>query len=381
MSTPGNVRLEALPPSGIRLVQHRMRPTSIDLSIGQPSLMPDAAPFAAAAEWVREHGCPYPPYNGLPDLRAAVAGIYGGRFNAAPDNVCVTNGSQEAIYLAIKSLLEPGRDEVLIVDPGYPSYARCCDLEGVARRSVRVEGADGFRVRAGALLEALTPATRMIVLGSPSNPSGSVFSKADVDELSRGLGARGGEPVIVVVDEVYREMTYVEGGYHSMADAYPHTIVVQSLSKACALTGLRVGFFIGPEHAVTLATRAHMLMMMSVSLPAQRVALDIFAHPERLRAHHDWYVAQRTVMLEAARDHGVPIVEPEGAFYAMARLPERWHTDSTAAAYALLDEYDVVTVPGKVFGSQAEGYLRVTWAAEAASVREGLARIGSFVKA
>ncbi len=379
MATPANSKLEALPPSGIRVIQHRMTGSSIDLSIGQPSLMPDPRPFAAAAEWVRQHGCPYPPYNGIPELRAAVADVYGGRFYDSPDNVCVTNGSQEAIYLAIKSLLEPGRDEVLIVDPGYPSYGRCCDLEGITRRSVRAQASNGFHVSASELLDALRPQTRMIVIGSPSNPSGALFSKADVEELSRALGSRAGEPVIVVVDEVYRELTFVPGGYPSMGDAYPHTIVVQSVSKSCALTGLRVGFFIGPADAVQLATRAHMLMMMSVSLPAQRVALELFQRPESLRAHHAWYAAQRTMMLEAARANGVPIIEPDGAFYTMVQLPERWRSDSTGAAHALLDQQDVVTVPGVVFGSQAEGYLRTTWAADETSVREGFARIGRFL--
>ena len=380
MATPANSKLEALPPSGIRIIQHRMSAKSIDLSIGQPSLMPDPQPFEAAAEWVRQHGCPYPPYNGIPELRAAVADVYGGRFHDSPDNVCVTNGSQEAIYLAIKSLLEPGRDEVLIVDPGYPSYGRCCDLEGVARRSVKAQASNGFHVSASELLDALRPDTRMIVIGSPSNPSGALFTRADVDELSQALSSRAGEPVIVVVDEVYRELTFVTGGYPSMADVYPNTIVVQSVSKSCALTGLRVGFFIGPADAVQLATRAHMLMMMSVSLPAQRVALELFRRPESLRAHHAWYAAQRTMMLEAARANGVPFIEPDGAFYTMVQLPERWRADSTGAAHALLDQQDVVTVPGVVFGSQAEGFLRVTWAAAEASVREGFARIGRFLR-
>lgn len=375
-----NSKLAALPPSGIRIVQNKMRTTSIDLGIGQPSLMPDAGPFAIAAERVRRDGCPYPPYNGLPELRAAVAKVYGGRYHDKPDNVCVTNGSQEAIYLAIKALLEPGRDEVLIVDPGYPSYGRCCALEGVAKRTVPTEGDNGFRVRAGALLDAVGPATRMIIIGSPSNPSGSLFSAADVNELARGLSARSGEPVIVVVDEVYRELTFADEGFASMADAYPHTVVVQSLSKSCALTGLRIGFFVGPEPMVQLATRAHMLMMMSVSLPAQYVALEIFKRPDKLRAHHSWYAAQRTMMLETARAARLPIVKPDGAFYAMVRLPDRWRSDSIGAAYALLDEYDVVTVPGSVFGRQGEGYLRATWAADEVSVREGFTRLGEFVR-
>lgn len=376
-----NPRLVALPASGLRVVQHRMRPTSLDLSVGQPSLMPDAEPFETATQWIREHGCPYPPYNGIPELRAAIASIYGGRNHAKADNVCVTNGSQEAIYLAIKTLLEPGRDEVLVVNPGYPSYARCCALEGIACRTVNANARDGFRIRAHALLEALRPETRMIILGSPANPSGALLMQDDVDMLARELTDRPGPPVIVVVDEVYRELTYAVKPYPSMADAYPNTYVVQSMSKSCALTGLRVGFLIGPEDGVTLATRAHMLMLMSVSVFSQRVALEIVRKPERLRAHVPWYVAQRAAMLEAAAAGDVQIVEPDGAFYTMVRLPERWRGDSLGAAHALLDEQDVVTVPGFLFGSQAEGYLRVTWSADPASVREGFARIGRFVQA
>jgi aspartate/methionine/tyrosine aminotransferase len=376
-----NPRLVALPASGLRVVQHRMRPTSLDLSIGQPSLMPDTEPFEAATEWIREHGCPYPPYNGLPELRAAIAAIYGGRNHTRADNVCVTNGSQEAIYLAIKTLLEPGRDEVLVVNPGYPSYPRCCALEGIACRDVKAQARDGFRIRASALLEALKPETRMIVLGSPANPSGALLMRDDIDELARELTNRSGPPVIVVVDEVYRELTYGSKPYPSMADAYPHTYVVQSMSKSCALTGLRVGFLIGPEDGVSLATRAHMLMLMSVSIFSQRVALEIVRKPERLRAHVPWYVAQRASMLEAAVAGDVQIIEPDGAFYTMVRLPERWRKDSLGAAHALLDEQDVVTVPGFLFGSQGEGYLRVSWSADPASVREGFARIGRFVRA
>jgi len=376
-----NPRLVALPASGLRVVQHRMRPTSLDLSIGQPSLMPDAEPFETATQWIREHGCPYPPYNGIPELRAAIASIYGGRNHTKADNVCVTNGSQEAIYLAIKTLLEPGRDEVLVVNPGYPSYARCCALEGIACRTVNAHARDGFRIRTYAMLEALRPATRMIILGSPANPSGALLMQAEVDELARELTNRPGPPVIIVVDEVYRELTYGAQPYPSMADAYPNTYVVQSMSKSCALTGLRVGFLIGPEDGVSLATRAHMLMLMSVSVFSQRVALEIVRKPERLHAHVPWYVAQRVAMLEAAAAGDVQIIEPDGAFYTMVRLPDRWRSDSLGAAHALLDEQDVVTVPGFLFGSQAEGYLRVTWSADPASVREGFARIGRFVQA
>src|SRR5450755_2753155 len=241
-----NSRLLKIAPSGIRAIHDRRRATSLDLGIGEPSLKPDIAPFEAAVEWVREHGCPYTSYAGLPELRELVADVYGGKFCRAADNVCVTNGSQEAIFLAIKTLAEPGRDEVLVPNPGYPIYHKVCELEGIAWRSVDFAAADAFTPRADAILAALQPQTRLIVLASPANPTGAVMPPSEVAALARGLSARPGPPVYVLVDEVYRELTYTTEPYKSLADEYPYTVTVTSISKSCALTGLRMGFLIAP---------------------------------------------------------------------------------------------------------------------------------------
>jgi aspartate/methionine/tyrosine aminotransferase len=144
---------------------------------------------------------------------------------------------------------------------------------------------------------------------------------------------------------------------------------------------LRIGFLIAPPEIALAAGRMHSLVLMSASQFGQRVALEIFREPIRLRAHVPWYVQQREVMLEAAGRNRLDIIEPAGAFYVLVRLPQRLRRDSTAAAYALLEEHDVVTVPGAVFASNTEGYLRVTWAAGRAAVVEGLARLGAFVRA
>jgi aspartate/methionine/tyrosine aminotransferase len=376
-----NSRLLNIAPSGIRAIHDRKRPTSINLGIGEPSLKPDIAPFESAVEWVREHGCLYTSYAGLPELRELVADVYGGKFFRNPDCVCVTNGSQEAIFLAIKTLAEPGRDEVLVTNPGYPIYQKVCELEGIAWRSVDLPAADAFTPRADTILAALRPQTRLIVLASPANPTGAVMPAREVDALARGLAARPGSPVYVLVDEVYRELTYTAETFHSLADEYPYTIAVESLSKSCALTGLRLGFLIAPIEIASAAGRMHSLVLISASQFGQRVALEIFRDPIRLRAHVPWYIEQRSAMLEAARRDRLDIVEPAGAFYVLVRLPERLARDSTAAAFALLDRNDVVTVPGAVFASNAEGYLRVTWAAGREAVVEGLSRMAEFMRA
>lgn len=374
-----NSRLLNIAPSGIRAIHDRKRPTSLNLGIGEPSLKPDVAPFESAVDWVREHGCPYTSYAGIPELRELVANVYGGKYCRAADSICVTNGSQEAIFLAIKTLAEPGRDEVLVTNPGYPIYHKVCELEGIAWRSVGFEADDSFTPRADAILAALQPKTRLIVLASPANPTGAVMPPSEVVALAQGLAARPGPPVYVLSDEVYRELTYTAEPFRSIADEYPYTISVLSLSKSCALTGLRVGFLVAPPEIAAAAGRMHSLVLMSASQFGQRVALEIFRDPVRLRAHVPWYSQQREIMLEAAKRDRLDVVEPAGAFYVLVRLPERFRRDSTAAAYALLEQHDVVTVPGAVFASNTEGYLRVTWAAHCDTVTEGLSRIAEFV--
>jgi len=373
----GNARLLAIAPSAIRTIHDRKRPSSIDLGMGQPSLKPDLGPFEAALGWVREHGSPYAPPGGLPELRERVAHIYGGHFNPNAAHVAVLNGSQEAIYLTIKALCDPATDHVLTTDPAYLSYRRCCDLEGVTCRTVALSARDGFAIRADALLGSLTPATKLIILGSPGNPTAAVMDEHEVRRLARGLLDRRGPPVYVAVDEVYRELTFTPKPYVSLLDYYPHAIALHSLSKSCALTGLRLGFFIGPAAAVEAIVRAHALIMLNVNMFAQHVALEIVRDPQRLRAHHAWYVAQRQLLLETAARVKLPIVEPQGSFYSLLALPDAW-SSSEAAADHLLERYDVVTIPGVIFGAAAEGFVRLSWVAPPAALTQGLERIAEF---
>jgi aminotransferase len=377
MHSFGNARLAAIKPSAIRAIHDRKRDTSIDLGMGQPSLKPDVEPFESALRWVREHGSPYAPPGGLRELRDSVAHIYGGQHFPRAANVAVLNGSQEGIYLSIKALVDPHVDEVLLTDPAYLSYQRCCDLEGVRYRKVTLSAHDGFAITADALLDAITPATRLIMLGSPGNPTASVMEEQEIRRLARALIDRRGPPMLVAVDEVYRELTFTGRPYPSLLDHYPHAIGLHSLSKSCALTGLRVGFLIGPESCVEAVIRAHGLIMLNVNMFAQRVALDIMRDPRRLRAHHAWYAAQRQVLIESAQGNGLHIIEPQGSFYSLLTLPKTWNS-SEAAADQLLERYDVVTIPGAIFGAASEGYLRLSWVAPPDLLVQGLERIAQF---
>jgi aminotransferase len=373
-----NPLVTAIPPSLIRAINARKRPDDIDLGLGEPTLRPDPAPFRAAAAWVAENGCPYTGNAGYEELRALIAARYGaGRFATAAE-ACVTVGSEEALYLAIKALLDPARDEALIVEPCYLAYPKICAMEGVAHRMVALSGDDGFRASAERVLAEVRDSTRLIVLNSPGNPTGRIWPAEELEALARGLEGRE-RPVYVLADEVYRELYYTAEPPPSIARWHPHSLIAGSLSKSSALTGLRLGWLIGPKEVIAAAVKVHQFVNTAASTFSQQVALEIFRDPAALEAHRPWYRDAREALLAAAVEHRVTLVEPEGAFYALVRLPGTM-ADSLAAAERLLEEERVVTVPGRAFGESGDGWLRLSWAGPAATVAEGVRRIGELLK-
>jgi aspartate/methionine/tyrosine aminotransferase len=373
-----NPKLAAIEPSLIRALAAKRRPTSIDLGLGEPTLPPQQRFIEAAARETAERGMKYTLNAGDAELRALIAARYAYPGMSEARNVCITTGSQEAMYVAFKTLLDPARDEVLVIEPAYPAYAKIAQLEGVAVRSVGMPAGDGFRYSADAIVAALGPRTRLIVLGSPANPTGRVISRAGARALADALLARGGEPVWVLDDELYRELTYVEDA-GSPASVYPYTVAINGLSKSNALTGLRIGWTIAPAPLCDELTKVHAWISSAASTFGQRVARGIFAEPGALEEQSAWYRTQRAAVLDALRAGGLTFVEPDGAFYVCVRLPDGG--DSVEAAFRLADEYDVIAIPGRIFGATLEGWLRLSWVAPVAAFREGLARIAGLPRA
>jgi aminotransferase len=369
-----NPRLATIEPSQIRALAAKKRSTSIDLGLGEPTLLPQQRFIDAAARQTSELGMKYTLNPGDLELRTLIAQRYAYPGMSDGRNVCVTGGSQEALYVAIKTLLDPGRDEILLIEPAYPAYAKIAQLEGIAVRSVGMPESDGFRYDANVIVAALRPATRLIIIGSPSNPTGRVMSRTAVKELAAALLARGGEPVWILDDELYRELTYVDDA-GSIAEAYPYTIAINGLSKSNALTGLRIGWTIAPAPLCDELSKVHAWFVTAANTFGQRVARGIFTEPGALSEQAAWYRTQRTAVLGALRDSGLTYVEPDGAFYACVKLPPG--TDSIAFAYQLVDEHDVVTIPGSIFGATLEGWLRLSWVAPIDAFREGVARIAA----
>ena len=369
-----NPKLASIEPSQIRAMAAMKRPTSIDLGLGEPTLLPQQRFIDAAARETAERGMKYTLNAGDVELRALIAQHYGYPGMPEARNVCITCGSEEAMYVAIKTLLDPGRDEVLLVEPAYTAYAKIAQLEGIPVRTVGMPASTGFRYDPAAIVAALTPATRLIIIGSPSNPTGRVITRAGAKQLADALLARGGEPVWVLDDELYRELTYVDDS-GSLAEVYPYTIAINGLSKSNALTGLRIGWTIAPAPLCDELSKVHAWLVTAANTFGQRVARSIFTEPGALSEQAAWYRTQRTAVLAALRESGLQFVEPDGAFYACVKLPEG--SNAVAAALRLVDEHDVVTIPGSIFGATLEGWLRLSWVAPIEAFREGLSRIAS----
>ncbi|MGC9992628.1 MAG: pyridoxal phosphate-dependent aminotransferase [Candidatus Cybelea sp.] len=370
-----NPRVSEIAPSLIRQLAAQKRPTSIDLGLGEPTLLPRIEYFERALERVRTGGVKYTANAGDLELRELIARHYAYPAMDRAENVCITIGSQEAMYVTLKTLLDPSCDELLVVEPAFPSYVKMAALEGIGVRTVAMLEDDDFEFDAERIIAAIGERTRAIVICSPCNPTGRVISRDAAEMLVEALSRRPGEPIWLIHDEIYREQMFV-GGAADLARLYPHTIVANSLSKSNALTGLRLGWMLGPAAFLEQAIKVHAWAVSCADTIAQYVALEVFRSPGNLQEHAPWYRKHRALAREALKDSSLPFVDPEGAFYICVRLPKG--TPSLDAANALIGRFDVVAIPGIAFGESMEGWLRLSWVANAERVRDGVARIAEY---
>jgi aspartate/methionine/tyrosine aminotransferase len=368
-----NPAISAIGGSTIRALHARRKPTSIDLGLGQPTLPPEMAYFERATEWTREHGCKYSTNIGFEDLRELIAARYAYPGLANASNVCITTGSQEAVYLALKTLLDPAHDEILLVEPAFPVYAKIAQVEGIALRAVTMDPSSDCAFDAERILDAVGPHTRLIALCSPANPTGRVISRAAVERISSALLARPGPPVYVLHDEIYRELVYTDDA-GDFGKVYPYTIAINSISKSNAMTGLRLGWIMAPADAMPDLVKMHGWTTSCASTYAQRVAFEIFAAGD-LTSHRAWYATQRDGALAAARAEGLRVIPPEGAFYLCL---DTGVENTLEFAEALIDERDVVAIPGDIFSPSLRGWLRTSFVGPLDDIRRGYQRIAEF---
>lgn len=362
----------------------------IDLTVGEPDFRPPRRVLEAAAAAALAGADRYTPVAGLPELRelAAAAFLADGSLNYAPGAIMVAPGAKAALTAAFMALVGPG-DEVLIPTPAWLSYAEQAKLVGAEPRLVCCPPHRGYKLDPEALRGALTGRTRLIVLGSPANPTGAVYSRAELAALAAELAGR--PDIWILSDEVYRSIRYVAEAPSpaELPSLRERTAVVRGLSKSHAMTGWRIGFLAGPRDFVDAAIAVQGQTLTCAPMISQLAAIEALKlPPAELRPMLEAYKGRRALVcagLAAARALGV--TPPDGAFYAFPRIeglfgaqgPRGTILTSDELALHLLEEGGVALVPGSAFGD--EGALRLSFAASEDCLTEALGRIaGSLAK-
>ena len=363
-------RLQGIEKSVIRQVFDRAKPGSLNLGLGEPDLpTPDVIRQAAVKVIVEEQNG-YTSHAGLPALRQKIAGDYPYLDNN-PERVIVTAGSQEALYLALLSLVDEG-DEVLLPNPGFVAYPTIVKMAGGSVAYYKMPAAKEFVFDVSEFKRALTPRTKVVVCISPSNPTGRVLTREDLSSIAEALKDHG---AYLISDEIYRDLYYGTERPESASTFYERTIVISGVSKSLSMTGWRLGWICGDAEVIRTALILHGYVTTCASTVSQKAALAAWsAEAELAKASFRVTFGKRRQHLLSLFENELQLraVSPDGAFYTMLDVSK--YGPSVQVANALL-ERKVITVPGVAFGSESEGFLRVSFCADFDALTEGVKRI------
>ena len=352
----------------------------IFLNIGEPDFTAPPLVIEAAERCLVEGRTQYTQATGDPRLREAIAGWYAVRFGIAvdPARIVVTAGASAALQLACLALFEPG-DEVLMPDPSYPCNRHFVAAAGAAARLLPAGPGARFQLDAASVEAAWTPATRGVLLASPSNPTGTSIARAEMRAIADAVRTRGG---VTIVDEIYLGLSYDEAYGHTaldLGDGLGEDIVsINSFSKYFSMTGWRLGWMVLPPALLPAVEKLAQNLYICASSVAQRAALACFepesiAEYERRRAA---FRARRDLVVPALDAIGLTVpVLPDGAFYAWADV-SRFSARSWDFAFDMMQRAHVALTPGRDFGpAAADRYCRLSFATSTPRLEEALARL------
>jgi aminotransferase len=373
-------RADTLPPSGIRRFFELAEEQEdvVSLGVGEPDFSAPWAARRAAIDSLERGRTSYTTNRGRRELREAIAGHvtrYGHEYD--PDEeILVTTGVSEGVDVAVRALVDPG-DAVAVAQPTYLSYVPAVELADGEPLPVPTRAEEAFRLTYEALDRAGADEAELLILCYPNNPTGATMDEsglAEVAEFCREHDLR------VLSDEVYAALTY-EGEHASIATLpgmRERTVVFNGFSKAYAMTGLRLGYAMGPPDAVDAMNRIHQYVMLSAPTTAQYAAEEALRACDREVAEMvSQYDRRRNFVLARLREMGLECFEATGAFYVFPECPD---DDDDAFAEALLRERNVAVVPGNVFGDAGDGHLRLSYATGMDDLRTAMDRMEQFVR-
>jgi aspartate aminotransferase len=347
----------------------------VDLSVGEPDFPTPERIREAGRQAIADGHTGYTSSSGILELRQAISTDLKGKGVACePENVVVTPGAKQALFETVQALVDEG-DEVILLDPAWVSYEAMVKLAGGDLTRVDL-GQHDFDLEPALddLAAAISDETQLLLVNSPSNPTGAVFSDAALEGV-RDLAVE--HDVTVVADEIYDRITYDAdptslGSFDGMAE---RTVTVNGFSKAYSMTGWRLGYLAAPEPLIDQVSKIHGHSVTCAPNFVQHAGVEALRSVEsEVATMVEAFERRRDLVVDLLADHGKEIPKPEGAFYAMIPT-DSGPTDDVAWADAAIEDAHVATVPGSAFN--APGYARVSYAASEERLKEGFERLAA----
>ena len=354
---------------------------ALSLGVGEPDFPTPEHVRAAAIASIEQAATKYTDNRGTVELREAAADYlekFGLHYDKQ-DEILITMGASEGIDLALRTLVNPG-DEVLVVEPSYVSYIPCIELCQGVPVSLEVRSEDKFRLTRELLESKLTDKSKVLLISFPNNPTGAIMEQGDLEAIAEVAHAHD---LFIITDEIYAELTY--GKKHvsiaALPQMYERCVVLNGFSKAFAMTGWRMGIAAGPKDVIFHMNKIHQFTTMSAGTTSQYAALEALVSPvrdEEIAAMRSEYDVRRKMMVDGFVKMGLDVVVPEGAFYVFPGI-EKTGLTSMEFCNRLLKEQKVAVIPGDAFGSCGEGYIRCSYAYSQDIIRQCLEKIAIFV--
>ncbi|WP_347860727.1 aminotransferase class I/II-fold pyridoxal phosphate-dependent enzyme [Salimicrobium sp. PL1-032A] len=374
-----NNQVKQLQISGIRQFFNMVRNYEdvVSLTIGQPDLYTPESVKQAAIDSLHKNQTVYTPNAGLPELREAISKDMEkyNLFYHPESEIIVTVGASEAIDISLRTIIEPG-DEVILPSPVYPGYEPLIRLAGGVPVHVDIS-ATGFVLTKDAISQNLSPRTKAVIMPYPSNPTGVSPSEQQLSNIADYLKDK---ELFVLADEIYSELVY-DAPHYSLAsfeEMKDRVIVVNGVSKSFSMTGFRIGYVLAPAWLRKHLLKVHQYNVSCPSSTSQYAALEAIRNNQGAISNmRETYRERRSYVLDKLEEIGLSYVEPTGAFYVFIRFPSSKTTFDTAVD--LVEKAGVALVPGSAFSTHGEGYMRLSYAYNMETLKQGLQRLGGYL--
>ena len=375
-------KIKSIKPSGIRKffdIAGTMEDV-ISLGVGEPDFNTPWVIRKAAIQTLERKHIIYGPNKGIVPLRKAITDKINSKHRVQYDpdkELIVTVGGSEAIDLAVRGLIDPG-DEVLVVEPCFVCYAPLVELAGGVAVPVPTRIENNFKLTVEDFRDKVTERTKLIIMPFPNNPTGAIMTKEDLEPIAEFLRDTN---IMVLSDEIYSELTYGRKHFSiiELEGMRERTIYVNGFSKAYAMTGWRLGYVAAPEPIITQISKIHQYGIMCSPYISQNAAIEALTSCEtEVRKMVEEYNVRRRYLVSEFNRLGLQCFEPEGAFYVFPCIKSTGLT-SEEFCERLLYEERVAAVPGSAFGDSGEGYMRISYAYSLKHLMEAISRIEKFL--